>query len=132
MESGLDKQKEEYEKLALVQQYLDLANRWQRTYCHLVRALADAFGEEEVLDVVEQTWWEQAFQVGLTWRDRFAENPQKAMRDKADSWHNNPLWARICCCDVPVLESERWELIALKCYREIFNEMGEPKIGISW
>ena len=132
IETELSAQKKEFEKLALVQQYLDLANQWQRTYCHLIRALADAFGEEEVLDIVEKTWWEQAYEVGLTWRDRFAEDPQKAMRDKAESWHNNALWARICCCDVPVLESDRWELVALKCYRELFNEMNEPKIGISW
>ncbi len=132
IESDLKMQREEFEKQALVQQFLGLLKDWSRTYCRLVRALADEFGEEEVLDIVEKVWWDMAYEVGKGWREKFDENPQEAMKEKAHSWHDSPLWARICCCDVPVLEGNRWELVAVKCYREVFLEMNEPKIGISW
>lgn len=131
-QTDLEAQKEEFEKHLLVQEFLSLANEWQETYCHLIRALADAFGEEEVLDTVERVWWDMAYEVGLSWREKFEKDPQAAMREKASSWHDGALWARICCCDVPVLEDDRWELRSVKCYREIFNKLGEPKIGISW
>ena len=125
-------QKEEYEKHILVEELLRIANEWQKAYARLIRALADAFGEEEVLDIVERVWWDQAYEVGLSWREKFEKDPQAAMREKASSWHDDAVWARICCCDVPVLEDERWELKSVKCYREIFTKLGEPKIGMSW
>jgi len=130
--TDLTSQKEEFEKQVLIEEFLSLAKEWEITYCHLIRALADAFGEEEVLDIVERTWWDQAYEVGQTWREKFDEAPQAALAEKAHSWHDDAVWARICCCDVPVLEENRWELVAVKCYREVFREMNEPKIGISW
>jgi hypothetical protein len=129
---SLREEREQFERHLLVEQYLDLAKEWQRTYCRMIRALADAFDEEEVLDRVEKVWWDMAYQAGLSWRERFEEDPQAAMKEKADSWHNDALWARICCCEVPVLGEDRWELKSVKCYREVFNEMGEPEIGMSW
>jgi hypothetical protein len=130
--TDLETQKQELAKQPLIEEYLRLASEWQAIYCRLIRTLADAFGEEEVLDIVEQTWWEQAAEVGRSWRARFEQDPQAALNAKAHSWHDDAVWARICCCDVPVLEDDRWELIAVKCYRELFRRMGEPKIGISW
>ena len=127
----LETQREEFERHQMVLEFLRLANDWQRTYCRMVRALADEFGEELVLDTIERVWWDQAYEVGLGWRERFEADPVAALRDKANSWHEGALWARICCCDVEQTD-DRWELRALKCYREVFNQMGEPKIGISW
>jgi hypothetical protein len=131
-ETDLKVQKQEYEKQPLIEEFIALAKEWERTYCRLMRELVDAFGEEEVLDIVERTWWDQAFEVGKTWREEFERDPQAALEKKAHSWHDDAVWARICCCDVPVLETNRWELVAVKCYRELFREMGEPKLGISW
>ena len=127
----LETQREEFERHQMVLEFLRLANDWQRTYCRMVRALADEFGEELVLDTIERVWWDQAYEVGLGWRERFEADPVAALRDKADSWHEGALWARICCCDLEQTD-DRWELRALKCYREVFNQMGEPKIGIGW
>jgi len=42
-------QKEEYEKQRLAWRYRDLKKQWARNYVKLARALADKFGEEEVL-----------------------------------------------------------------------------------
>ena len=121
----------EFAKHLLVCELLRQAERWQRSYCALVRAMADAFGEELVFDAVERVWWDMAFEVGLTWREKFEQSAQSAMKEKAASWHDQALWARICCCDV-TLGEDRWELRAVKCYREVFNQMNEPEIGISW
>lgn len=122
---------EQFARHQLATEFLRLANVWQRNYCDMIRALADEFGEEIVLDTVEEVWWDQAYEVGLTWRDRFAADPVAAMRDKAASWHEGALWARICCCDVEQTDA-RWELRAVKCYRELFTDMGAPEIGMSW
>ena len=124
--------KADLEKQALADEFVRQATIWEKNYCRMIRAVADAFGEEEVLDIVEKVWWDQAYEVGRTWRDRFERDPETALQDKAHSWHDSALWARICCCDVPALQPRHWELIAVKCYREVFRELGEPKIGISW
>lgn len=129
---NLENQKEEFESHLLVQEYLRLADIWQERYCRLIRYFIAEFGEEEVLDTVEQVWFEQGYEVGLAWREKFDKDPVAALREKASSWHDDPLWARICCCDVPVLEDDRWELHSLKCYREYFNRVCEQKIGICW
>ena len=131
-ETNLAARQREYEKHLLVEEYLELANVWQERYAHVIRAVADAFGEEHVLDSVERVWWDMAYEVGLSWRERFEQNPAAAVREKVSSWHDDALWARICCCDVSVLENDRWELKSFKCYREIFNKIGEQKIGMSW
>jgi hypothetical protein len=81
---------------------------------------------------VEETWWDQAYEVGLTWREKFAKDPVGAMMEKAHSWHDSPMWARICACDVPILNDKRWDLYSVHCYREVFKEMNEPKIGMCW
>lgn len=127
----LTQEREEFAKHKLVTEFLRLANEWQRTYCRMTRALADEFGEEIVLDTIEKVWWDQAYEVGLSWREKFEADPVAAMQEKASSWHDGALWARICCCDVEQTD-DRWELKSVKCYRELFNEMNEPKIGISW
>lgn len=131
-QDSLEQDREHFEKHMLTQQYLDLRDRWQRTYCHMVRALADTFDEERVLDIVEEVWWDMAYEVGKTWRAKFDLDPSSAMREKALSWHDDAFVARFCCCDVPVLEHDRWELKAVKCYRELFNALGEQEIGMSW
>jgi len=124
--------REEMTKQPLIEEYLAVLKQWERNYCRLIRDLANAFGEADVLDTAEKVWWDQAYEVGLTWREKFEQDAVAAMAEKAHSWHDGAVWARICCCDVPVLEPERWELTSVKCYREVFREMNEPKIGISW
>jgi len=128
----LPAEKEEFEKQPILEEYLNAVKVWERRYCRLIRALIDEFGEELVLDTVEKTWWDQEYQVGLTCREKFEHDPSGAMLETAHSWHDDALWARICCCDVPVLRADRWELASVRCIREAFKEMGEPKIGICW
>ncbi len=129
----LEKQKEEFEKLTLIQEYDDLWKNYLRTYCLLVRAFADAFGEEEVLDIIEKTMWKITKEgERKAWREKFDKNPEAALEEKARSWHDDSLWARFCICDVPLLENGHWEL---KCFRcegiEVFRKMNEPKIGMT-
>lgn len=128
----LQAEKEEFEKQPILEEYLNTLKVWERRYGRLMRALIDEFGEELVLDTVEKTWWDQAYQVGLNWREKFEKDPSAAMLEKAHSWHDDAMWARICCCDVPVLRADRWELASVRCYREVFKEMNEPKIGMCW
>jgi hypothetical protein len=125
-------QKEAFEKRALLEEWAVLEKQWYVTFCHLVRALADAFGEEEVLDSIEKTWWELGFEAGRAWRQKFDQDPNAALLEKAHSWHDDPVFARGCCGDVPVLESDHWELRVFRCHKEVFLELGEPKIGMAW
>lgn len=132
-EIDLKTQKGEFEKLTLIQKYDELWKIYLRTYCLLVRAFADAFGEEEVLDIIEKTMWDITEErERKAWREKFDKNPQAALEEKAHSWHDDPIWSRVCICDVPVLGNGRWEL---KCFRcegiEVFRKMDEPKIGMT-
>ena len=125
-------QKEELEKQPLVEEYVQLATEREVVYAQLVRAMADAFGEEEVLGLVEEVGWNFGAETGATWRDKFDADPQTALREKADSWFEDPLFfSRLCCCDNRVQEDNRWELVAVKCYREVFRRINEPKIGLT-
>jgi len=72
-------QRKEYEKQALVQEYLNLLRDWAKTYARMIRSLADAFGEDAVLDIAEKVWWDMAYKVGESWKKKFDENPQAAM-----------------------------------------------------
>jgi hypothetical protein len=128
----LKAQKEELEKQPLVEEYVQFFTQHEVTYAHMVRALADAFGEEEVLDIVEGTGFWFGEETGRTWREKFDADPVAAFREKAMSWYDDPLFfARLCCCDYTVMEERRWELAAVKCYREVFRRIGEPKIGLT-
>jgi hypothetical protein len=128
----LEQRKLNLEKQKLAQEYLNLAKEWRRTYAKMIRALADAFGEEQVLDIAEKVWWDFGYEVGLSWREKFKEDIVTAMREKASSWHDDPVASYICISDIPVQRDDYWELVAVKCYQEVFREINEPKIGISW
>jgi len=128
----LQAQKKEFEKQPLIEKYVSLAEKREIVYARLVRAMADAFGEEEVLDIVEKTGWDFGYQAGKTWREKFDKDPQAALHEKAHSWHDDPLFfSRLCACDVRLLEGNRWELVAVKCYREVFRRINEPRIGLT-
>jgi len=106
--------------------------RWEANYGKVVRALADAFGEEEVLDLVEKAGWDMGYEAGLALREQFEADPVAAFREKAHSWHDDPTYfCRLVACDVPVLEDKHWELVAVKCAREVFRQMGDPKVGLT-
>jgi hypothetical protein len=131
-EMDLKAQKEEFEKQPLVEEYVQLATEREIVYARLVRAMADAFGEADVLDAVEEVGWNFGVEVGKTWREKFDADPQAAMHEKAHTWFEDPLFfSRLCCCDNRVLEDSRWELVAVKCYREVFRKINEPKIAMT-
>ncbi len=130
--TDLRKQKEEYEKQPLIEEYCQLFTRFEENYGRVVRALADAFGEELVLDTVERAGWEMGVEAGLTLRQEFDADIVGAFRAKARSWHDDPtFFCRLVACDVAVLEDKRWELVAVKCAREVFRKMGDPKVGLT-
>ena len=110
------------EKQKLAQEYVNLAKEWRRTYAKMIRALADAFGEEQILDIAEKVWWDFGNEVGLSWREKFEEDIVTAMRKKASSWHDDPVASYICISDIPVQRDDYWELVAVKCYQEDANE----------
>jgi hypothetical protein len=130
--SDLKAKKEAFEKRALLEEWAVLEKEWYVTFGHLIRDLADAFGEAEVLDIVEKTWWDLGYEAGLAWREKFDQDPYAALMEKAHSWHDDPIFARGCCGDVPVLEKDHWELRVFRCHKETFLELGEPKIGMAW
>jgi len=124
--------KEAYERRRLFEQGAAREKQWYLTHGRLIRALADAFGEEDVLDIDEKTWWDLGYEAGLAWRERFERDPYLALEQKAHSWHDDPMFGRGCCGDVPVLERDHWELRVYRCHKELFMELGDPKIGLAW
>jgi len=130
--TDLQTQREEFEKQPLIEEYVQLFTRYEHNYGRMVRALADAFGEEEVLDLVERAGWEMGYEAGLTLRQQFEQDIEGAFHAKAHSWHDDPtFFCRLVACDVVVLEGKRWELVAVKCPREVFRAMGDPKVGLT-
>jgi len=130
-------QKEEYDKQAIVQETVGVMQEWAKVYARLARAMADAFGEEEVLDTLEQTWWELQYEAGKSWRDEFDADPQAAFAAMEERWRHGPnaLSAYFGTIEHPVKPADdpkRWELVTYSCYHDIFRQIDERKIGISW
>ena len=59
-EFDLKTQKEEYENQRFAWQVRTLKKKWAENYIRLARALADEFGEEEVLDILEEIWFDRS------------------------------------------------------------------------
>jgi hypothetical protein len=127
-------QREEYAKQALVQRLVDVMKGWARNYCRLARALADEFGEEEVLDLLEQTWWELQYEGGLSFREDFERDPEAALAAMIAAWRHGP--NSVAAYMGTIVDTEvtlrHWELLTCSCYHDVFREMGERKIGMSW
>ncbi|MCJ7624884.1 MAG: L-2-amino-thiazoline-4-carboxylic acid hydrolase, partial [Anaerolineaceae bacterium] len=130
---SIDIQKDEYEKQLLAYEFVDVIKQWIKNYAHLARSLADEFVEEEVLDILEKTWWDLQYEGGRTFREDFDKDPQKAMESMAEQWHNAPFQGLGAgTYDEPMMQENQWDLICLQCYHQVFVEMNERKIGISW
>ena len=126
-------QKAELEKQLLANKFVGLVRQWAKNYARLARALVDEFGEEEVLDILERTWWDLQYEGGLSFRDEFEADPHKAMREMAIKWHDGPYQGLGAgTYDFPVISENRWDLVCFQCYHQIFVEINERKIGISW
>jgi hypothetical protein len=125
-------QKDEYEKQALAWRYRDLKKQWARNYVRLARALADEFGEEEVLDTLEQAFWNLEYEGGMTWRAEADADPVAALRAQYEMQHEGVQSLTISPQDVS-FDSSRYELIHYHCHlKEVFMELGERRIGLSW
>lgn len=120
------------QKRLLLERWAVLEREWYVTHARLVMDLIASFGEEPILDCVEKTWWDLGYEAGLAWRERFENDPCTTMLDKARSWHDDPVFARGCCCTVPVLERDHWELVVFRCHKEVFLELDAPKTGLAW
>jgi len=128
----LETQKEEYEKQKLAWKYRDTKKQWARNYVRLARALADEFGEEEVLDILEKAWWDLEYEGGSTWRALFDKDPEAALEEVYHFAHDLDQSLTISPQDVS-LTPGRYELIHYHCHlKEVFMEEDERRIGISW
>jgi hypothetical protein len=128
-------QKEELEKQAIVQKTVEVLQEWARVYGRLARALADQYGEEAVLDTLEQTWWSLQYEAGLSWRDEFDQDVKAAFKEMEARWRRrdvNCVSAYFGAIFHPLVTDDRWELVTYGCYHDVFREMDERKIGISW
>jgi hypothetical protein len=127
-------QKEEYEKQALVQKQMGIMREWAKVYAELARALADTFGEDEVLDILEQVWWQMQYEAGKTWREEFDQDPEAAFVAMEKRWRHqdNAVGSYFGTIFHPTHDEKRWDLVTYGCYHDIFRELGERKIGISW
>jgi hypothetical protein len=131
-DKALPAQKEEYEKQALAWQFRELCKEWMRIYTGLARALADAFGEAEVLDILEKEWWDEQREIGLLWRQEFDEDAEAAFRAMYQRWHNGPQSPTSGAYDV-ALEGKRWHLLMLYCWhKDVALETNERKIGMTF
>jgi hypothetical protein len=125
-------QREDYEKQALAWRYRELCKDWMRLYTGLARALADAFGEDDVLDILEKEWWDQQYEIGLLWREQFDADPQVAFRAMFERWHDGPQSPTSGAYDVE-LDGNRWHLLMLCCWhKDVALEMGERTIGMTF
>ena len=132
-ELSLETQRAELEKQQLAYEFVGLVKKWASNYAKLARRFVNEFGEEEVLDILEQTWWDLQYEGGLTFREDFQADPQKAMKDMATSWHDEVYQGLGAgTYDFPVISENQWDLVCFQCYHQVFVEMGEQKIGISW
>lgn len=110
-----------------------LITEWAAIYCRLARALADAFDEEQVLDILEETWWNLQYEGGLTFREDFEKDPREALQSMARRWHCKSCQNYSSAIyDEPIVQEDRWDLFVHRCYHEVFVEMDERKIGVSW
>jgi len=131
-EKDLRSQREEYEKQALAWEYRELCKEWLRMYTGLARVLADAFGEEDVLDILEKEWWDQQYEAGLQWRQEFDKDSQAAFEAMFHRWHDGPQSLTSGAYDVR-LEGNRWHLLMLYCkHKEVALEMNTRKIGMTF
>lgn len=125
-------QKSEYDKQLLAWRFREAKGQWARNYARLARAMADTFGEEEVLDLLEQTWWDLEFEGGSTWREESLKAPVETLELAYHLQHDGSQSLTTGPQDVRFIE-ERWELIHYFCYlKEVFMSLNERKIGISW
>jgi hypothetical protein len=130
-EMDLVSQKDEFAKQALAYEFVQWLKQWLRNYVRMARALADAFDEDPVLDILEQTWWELQYEAGRTWRAEFDADPEAAFEAMYHRWHEGAQGLTGGVQDV-TLEGTRWEILVPYCkHREVALEMGERKILIS-
>jgi hypothetical protein len=129
-------QKNEFGNQLLAAQIRELLIQWARTYTHLAHDLVEEFGEEEVLDCLEQTWWNLQREGGLTFQDEFKKDPISAFENMYDTWHNGPTQGTTGIVMQSSYEVDRWEILSFRCYHQQvaleLESIGGRKIGISW
>jgi len=129
-------QKQEFENQALVLQIREQLMQWARTYTRLAHALVEEFGEEEVLDTLEQTWWNLQFEGGLTFREDFEKDPRAGLEEMYSLWHTGPTQDVTGIVMDVDFQVDRWEILAFRCYHQQvaldLEAIGGRKIGISW
>jgi hypothetical protein len=133
---SLAEQKQEFENQALVFQIRDLLMQWARTYTHLAHDLVEEFGEEEVLDILEQTWWNLQSEGGSTFREDFEKDPRAGLENMYTLWHTSSTQGVTGIVMATDFNMGRWDLLSFRCYHHQvaleLEALGGRKIGISW
>ena len=133
---SLAEQRQEFENQALVLQIRELLMQWGRTYTKLAHALVEEFGEEEVLDSLEQTWWNLQFEGGATFREDFEKDPRAGLEKMYDLWHTGSTQGVTGIVMDTDFRVDCWEILSFRCYHQQvaleLDALGGRKIGISW
>lgn len=113
-ERTVEEQRSECESQILVTYVRAARAEWVKTYTYLAYDLAQEFGEEEVLDILEETMWDMHYDSGLTWREEFQNDTQKAIDGIYEMWAGG---CKGCTDSVKITEKEpgRWDLVIFNC-----------------
>jgi hypothetical protein len=129
-------QKNEFVNQLLAAQIRELLMQWARTYTQLAHDLVEEFGEVEVLDSLEQTWWNLQYEGGLTFQEEFKKDPHSAFENMYAAWHDGPTQGTTGIVMQSSYEADRWEILSFRCYHQQvaleLESIGGRKIGISW
>lgn len=127
--------KEDYEGLLKANEIRKGYMEWARIYTKIAGALISKFGEEIVLDTLEETWWNLQYEAGKTWREDFDKNPGEALKMISNSWCKG-------CYDttgaiyIAEISDGCWDVLVFNCYHQVvaleLDSIGGRKIGIGW
>jgi len=131
----LKTRKEDYECQLKADEIRKGYMEWARTYTKMASALVLEFGEEIVLDTLEEAWWNLQYEGGKTWREDFDKNPSDAIKMFYDKWHTD---CQGCTGSVYTVEitGSCWDIMVFNCFHQAvaleLDAIGGRKIGIGW
>lgn len=135
-ERDLDTRKDDYERQIKAVEIRDGYMEWARNYTKMASALVSEFGEETVLDTLEETWWNLQYEAGKTWREDFDADVEDEFKKTYNRWHNENDPSNNLATYIIEINGNRWDLMAFDCYHQAvaleLDAIGGRKIGLSW
>ena len=110
----IEEQRSECESQILVTYVREARAEWVRVYTYLAYDLIQEFGEDAVLDTLEEAMWDMHYDAGLTWREEFGNDAQSAIEGISGMWAGG---CKGCTDSVKIAEKEpgRWDLMIFNC-----------------